>query len=224
MELFNYDSNQKNVNSFAVNNDRLYSKKIAAVGDSYVEGNGLPDSQVWLSLIATRNKMSKTNLGDNGRSLQEMVQAEAWKNIPNDTDYIVIWDGHNDSNYKLTTLGTFGDTTSATFYGCLDILCKGLMNRYPRARILFITPSKRSVVGNNVNAYQYVDAMKEVCAKYDLVCWDSFREMEILINNMEGVDERSVFEQQVNGQYKVHLNALGQEYVSYKIEEQLRML
>lgn len=224
MTIYTYDANTKTVFPNSIENNRIQGKKITAIGDSYVKGNGLSESDTWLARIANRNGMTATNLGQNARSLQEMVVAEAWKNIPNNTDYIVIWDGHNDSNYKLTPLGTLGDTTSDTFYGCLDILCKGIMNRYPTARILFITPSKRSVTGNNVNAYQYVDAMKEVCAKYDIPCWDSFREMGILINNMEGVDEQAEFEQKKNGSYMVHLNAIGHEYLSYKIEEQLKML
>lgn len=206
-------------NKLSVDSGRLLSKKIAIVGDSYVSGTyENQESDMWWYKIADRNDMTAVNLGVGGESLRAMVQNARYTNIPSDSDYIVIFEGHNDVSYDHTDIGTSADTGNTTFYGCLDILCKWLMNNRPTARKLFITPTHR---GDNATVVQYVDAMKEVCYRYGIPCWDAYGNLDILIGGANGVDQRSVFETS-NLQY--HLNALGQDYLSYKAEEQLRML
>lgn len=196
--------------------NRLTNKIITSVGDSYVNGD-LPDNKEWTALIAARNGMTAYNMGVGGESLRTMVTSERYKNINSGSDYIVVFSGHNDVHYDYTPLGEMGDTTATTFYGCLDILCKDLLNLYPSARILFITPTHRSV---NYDYSPYVEAMKEVCYKYSIPCWDAFGELGILIGGVNGVTAQSnMFELQ-----PLHLNELGHEYLSYKIEEQLKML
>lgn len=212
--IYDVNGNKLSVDSL----DRLLRKKIAIVGDSYVSGTTENlESDMWWYKIAQRNDMTPVNLGVGGESLRVMVQSARYANIPADSDYIVIFEGHNDVNYDHTDVGQPSDTGNTTFYGCLDILCKWLMNNRPTARKLFITPTHRS----SYDATPYVNAMKEVCYRYSIPCWDAYGDLDILIGGVEGVDQRSVFET-TNLPY--HLNALGQDYLSYKAEGQLRLL
>ena len=100
-------------------------------------------------------------------------------------------------------------------------MCKIVLNQFPKVRTLFITPTRRSTY----DAEPFADAMKEVCASYGVPCWDIFRTFGIHIGEAkEGVNQRATFESTTNGNYDLHLNELGNEYLSYKIEEILKML
>lgn len=207
-----------NGNVLSANDARLVGKKLAAIGDSYVSGvRGNQEADMWWYKIAERNSMTVTALGVGGESLRVMVQTERYKNIPANSDYICVLSGNNDTSYDYTPIGTNTDTENTTFYGCLDILCKWLMQNRPTARKLFITPMHRS---NTVDYIPYINAIKEVCYRYSIPCWDSYGGLDILINGASGVTQ-SIFETTNPG---VHLNALGQDYLSYKVEEQLKML
>ena len=203
--------------NYTVTENRLYLKKITGIGDSYVSGDGVDKSEIWIQKIADRNNMEMSNLGASGESLRKLVQNERYQNIPEDSDYIVVFSGHNDVHYDITPVGDTEDIENTTFYGCLDILCKWIMNNRPMSRTLFITPTHRT----QYDATPYVNAMKDVCYRYGIPSWDAYGNLGILIGGQHGVDQRTVFET-TDPQY--HLNALGQLYLSYKIEEQLRML
>lgn len=208
-DLYSFDGTKIGFN-------RLSGKKITAIGDSYVD-TVHDTSKEWLGMIAARNGMIAYNMGVGGEPLRTIVTSERYKNINSESDYIVVFSGHNDVHYDYTPVGEMGDTTATTFYGCLDILCKGLLNLYPSARILFITPTHRTI---NYDYTPYVEAMKEVCYKYSIPCWDAYGELSILVGGVNGVTAQStIFELQ-----PLHLNELGREYLSYKIEEQLKML
>lgn len=198
--------------------NNLENKKISIIGDSYVSGYGEnKKSDMWWYKIADRNGMVAVDLGSGGESLRLMVTATRYSNIPADSDYIVVFTGHNDTHYDYTPVGDDTDTDNTTFYGCLDILCKWLMNNRPTAKKLFITPTHRT----QYDAIPYVNAMKEVCHRYGIPCWDSYGELDILIGGQEGVNQRNIFETANN---TFHLNALGQDYLSYKAEAKLKQL
>ena len=139
-----YDINGNQVYTGDVTN-RLINKKIAVIGDSFVSGTTENEkSDMWWYKIAQRNSMTPVDLGVGGESLRVMVQSARYANIPSDSDYIVVFTGHNDVSYDHTDLGERGDTTNTTFYGCLAILCAWILNNRPLARTLFITPTHRT--------------------------------------------------------------------------------
>lgn len=199
-----------------ININRLYGKTITAIGDSYVAGNSIGEVNTWLYKLANRNKMTYYNLGINGDTLINI--ATRYTDINQNSDYIIVFAGHNDSSAN-KEIGTNSDTTTDTFKGALNILCKGIMNNYPKARILFITPTHRT--GKEKN---YVDAIKEICCEYSIPVWDAYSNLGILVGKQMGVDMQEEFEQIYVGNYNIHLNVLGNEYLSYKIEEQLKLL
>ena len=93
---------------------------------------------------------------------------------------IIVFGGTNDFGYRHTPLGTIDDTDKTTFYGSLRVLIEGLINKYPTAPIMFITPLHRADGdGSNENTpnphgkklVDYVNAIKEICELYSIkVC------------------------------------------------------
>lgn len=200
-------------------NSNLVNKKICAIGDSYVAKLSINTTD-WLSIIASKYRATGVNLGVGGESIHTLVTNQRYTNIPSDSDYIIVFDGHNDIYTEETPLGTIEDTTNATFYGCLNILCRWILNNRPLARTLFITPTHR----RPVNSEPYVTAMVQTCKKYGIPCWNAYENLGILIGGLEGVDQRAIYETRENGQYTYHLNDTAQQYLAQKIERLLEML
>ena len=65
-----------------------------------------------------------------------------YQNMDDDADAIFVCGGTNDYGTSVA-LGTSADTTDISFYGALDVLCRGLIEKYLGKRIVFITPIPR---------------------------------------------------------------------------------
>lgn len=87
-----------------------------------------------------------------------------------ETDIISVMGGINDYG-KPVALGAINDTETTTFYGALNTLAKGLKEKSPNAFIFFMTPL--SVPNFAPLLLKYCQAMKEVCAKYDIPVLDT---------------------------------------------------
>lgn len=95
-----------------------------------------------------------------------------YTSMTDNADYIVVFAGTNDWSGSIygQPLGEKTDTEAGTFYGALDILIKGLVNKYPSKKIGFITPLKRTA-GGETNKYDlhlsdYVDAIIYKCNEF----------------------------------------------------------
>ena len=196
--------------------NRLNGKRIGVIGDSYVYGHTLGTDKVWCQLIANRNNMTCFNYGINGGKIAGSGGvAERYTSMTENLDYIVVFGGHNDSSVNVD-IGVETDTGTTTFYGAINTLCTGLQTRYPEARILFMTPSKRT--GKEL---PYADAMIKACRNYSIQCYDTYGKLGILVGTTVGnTAQKEIFE--LSG--SVHLNAKGNEYLSYKIESELLTL
>ena len=128
------------------------------------------------------------NSGDTRNSM-----AIRYANMENNADVIVVSGGTNDYQYNWTPFGQLGDNTVDTFYGALDVLCRGLIAKYPNKLVFFTTPIKRNQgatssetrpldtaqdVQNSLGKYlsDYAHAIKEVCAKYSIPVCDLYSE------------------------------------------------
>lgn len=61
-----------------------------------------------------------------------------------DADIVVMFGGTNDfGNGEATPIGNINDRTDESFYGGLHILCDKVINRYPAAQLVFLTPTHR---------------------------------------------------------------------------------
>ena len=170
-------------------------------------------------MMVYRNNMTCFNYGVNGGKLAGTGGVvERYTSMETNLDYVIVFAGHNDSSSSIE-IGTETDTGITTFYGALNTLCKGLQTKYPKARILFMTPSKRTG-----KEKPYADAMIIACRNYSIQCYDTYGKLGILLGTTPvssgNANQKSIFELGNS----IHLNEKGNEYLSYKIESELLTL
>jgi lysophospholipase L1-like esterase len=66
-----------------------------------------------------------------------------YSSMESDADIVVVFGGTNDYGTSVP-MGDPTDTTDTSFYGSMDVLCKGLIAKYLGKRIVFITPIPRN--------------------------------------------------------------------------------
>ena len=95
------------------------------------------------------------NYGASGTSISSTTYqsptaafSRRYATMANDADMVVVVGGTNDYGTNVV-LGTIADTEDVSFYGALNVLCNGLLEKYPGKRIVFITPFHRANEGAN---------------------------------------------------------------------------
>lgn len=124
---------------------------------------------------------------------------ERYSKMSNDADLITVMGSTNDGSVKL---GAWNSTDTSTFYGALNVLITGLINKYPNKKIAFFTPIQTAncYLTNVANASAELDkksatdtlslqlraeAIKRKCKQYAIPCLDLFNE-----SGINGVGER----------------------------------
>lgn len=119
-------------------------------------------------------KVHRATVGDTNLIMSEEYLNMALTPAP---DLIIIACGVNDTP---DTLGVSTDRTNVTFYGGLHVLLSGLRNRFPEARIGYISPIARNmryVEGDVSNVpYHKHKIISEVCAYYSVPVWNGNKE------------------------------------------------
>jgi lysophospholipase L1-like esterase len=151
-----------------------------------------------------------------------------YTSIP-ESDIITIYMGTNDYGHE-TPMGTINDLEDVSFYGALNVIIPGIQKAQPNAKLVWITPTHRYGFGTskllgtpftydylpNGRGYSlndYVDAIKEVCEKYDVPVIDLF--------TLSGMDPSL---SEVRTQYMpdgLHPNAAGHEKIAAIIAKSL---
>lgn len=166
-----------------------YGKKINWCGDSivagaYAENQGFDNitSNV-LGMIETDYGQGSATISYNERNVR--IISEWYTNMNNTADIIAVSAGTNDWYHADVPVGTISDTTTHTFYGALNVLCEGLLNKYPGKQIFFTTPIKRAqapyaaldaVNANGKTLKEYCEIIQEVCSKYSIPVLDMYSE------------------------------------------------
>lgn len=83
-----------------------------------------------------------------------------YKEMPDDLDYVIVVGGHNDG-FKLDSIGGID-----VFKERLAMLCEGLIEKYPTAKIFSLPDGTVKFAGSD--AEKVVDAMIEVCGNYSI--------------------------------------------------------
>ncbi|MBQ8050198.1 MAG: SGNH/GDSL hydrolase family protein [Bacteroidaceae bacterium] len=117
------------------------AQTMIVLGDSYVANHRRPRSEAWHSQVAERHGWQYRNYGRNGSSIAwdrerfgpRMVQR--CLEMTDTADLVLVIAGHNDA----TMIGHSRDSLRM-FRDSLDLLCQRLRQKYPRARIGFVTP------------------------------------------------------------------------------------
>lgn len=159
-----------NLDIYSNNFINIYNKTWNCLGDS-ITANDRPNVTNYQYIIANKFNIDINNYGISGSTIANgnNPMCERYQNMSNDADIITIMGGTNDIG---TEIGTINDTTSSTFYGALNILLSGLINKYPNKRIGFISPIQRR--NNNQNLENYVIAIENACKKYSIPFLDLY--------------------------------------------------
>ena len=174
----------------------LKGKKIAFLGDSITEGCGVSsvDKTFW-SVIAQRTGAECYGYGISGTRIAPQ------RNVPEgevdryyatrvdamipDADVVVVFGGTNDFGHGDAPFGKVNDTDETTFCGACHNLCRKLIERYPEAQLVIMTPLHRDSeekddlnewgVRLTTNLEGYVNAIIKVAAFYAIPVLDLFR-------------------------------------------------
>lgn len=217
------------------NNDNpLHGKKMGVLGDSMATNTGTPS--VFNTFIASRNNMTVDNQAVGGQyianygSLGKDVVDQV-KLLSTDCDYVVLFGGTNDISRGtgIIPIGENDSSDDTTFKGALNYIFTYLLDNLPNAKVCCITPYHR-YGRNDEGGYEdvpacltYVDALKEMCEKYNIpvfdntknggICWINDSQRQVMM----GTEEYPYGD-------NLHLNLHGKEYVSYKYEAFLKSL
>ena len=174
----------------------LKGKKIAFLGDSITDGCGVSTIEnVYWNVLARKTGAECYGYGIGGTRIapqKNLGEGEVDRYygsrvdsmIP-DADVVVVFGGTNDFGHGDAPFGAIDDTDERTFCGALHALCKQLINRYPEAQLVIMTPLHRDTEDYGpynefglrlaTNLEGYVDAIIKIAAFYAIPVLDLFR-------------------------------------------------
>jgi lysophospholipase L1-like esterase len=172
----------------------LKEKKVAFLGDSITFGVGASSAETsYVGVFAKESRAQVLNFGVSGTRIarqktpsgnpmfDECFKDRAEK-MPEDLDVVVVFGGTNDFGHGDARFGCFADRDEYSFFGALHALLQMLIEKYPRAYIVYMTPMHRLSEEKTVNEIglachplkDYVAAIREVCAFYSIPVVDLF--------------------------------------------------
>ena len=174
----------------------LQNLKINFLGDSITEGVGVSSlaHTYWQVLKDKALLLQARNYGISGTRIARQAKLShdssdrdflsRVEELDADTDAIIVFGGTNDFGHGDAPLGSFSDRTPYTFYGACHMLTKALIDRFPHATIICMTPLHRCGEENPHGEGQkeketaplsvYVDILKEVARYYAVPVLDLF--------------------------------------------------
>ncbi len=162
--------------------DPLENKTILVFGDSYVANHRDSIEHTWHYKVAKRHSMRYINAGRNGSSIAfdrtrdgfgpSMLTRLMQINEP--ADYVVVIAGHNDA-------GLVKNNTDSLkiFRYAMYQLCDALLDKYPAARICFVTPWNVDRAGFR----PVIDTIVDVCGEYSIPVLRADTESGIHVRN-----------------------------------------
>ena len=163
----------------------LKGKKINFLGDSITEGVGASAKEFcYVERFAAETGAICRNYGISGTRIARRrvpydnpnFDRDYPSRVPEmdpDADVVVVFGGTNDYGHGDAPLGEMGDRTVWTYYGALHVLFTALLEKYPRAAIVVLTPMHRE--DEEVRQpflKSFVDATRQVAEYYSLPVLD----------------------------------------------------
>ena len=176
----------------------LKGKKIYFLGDSITQGVGVEKSEkIFVNRIAAMTGAICKNFGVSGTKIQNMIfqyedmaRNESFiqrvDRMEEGADVIVVFGGTNDWGEGDGELGVMENRDSHTFYGACHTLFLKLIEKYPEAEIVVLTPLHRRRetipqadglrhIDNNAILVDYVNILREVAEYYSLPVLDMWK-------------------------------------------------
>ncbi|MBR2988513.1 MAG: SGNH/GDSL hydrolase family protein [Clostridia bacterium] len=173
----------------------LKGLKINFLGDSITEGVGTSDwaTKAYHAQLATNTGAICRNYGVGGTRIARQKAVSdpprhdldfilREKEMDRDADVVVVFGGTNDFGHGDASFGTFDDRDIYTFYGAMHTLINNLIQDFPRATLVFMTPLHRLVEDahdDKPNLETYANAIKEVCKFYAIPVLDLYSTVTI---------------------------------------------
>ena len=175
----------------------LKGKRINFLGDSITEGHGTSGPEkCFVSLLKDKLELAESrNYGIGGTRFAVQLTPSAeprWDlnfcsrvaEMEPDADVVVVFGGTNDFGHGDAPLGSREDRTPETFWGACHTLMRSLIEKYPEAAIVVLTPLHRlnedNVRGDGFKAEDvaplstYVEIIREAACWYSLPVLDLF--------------------------------------------------
>ena len=209
----------------------LKGKKINFLGDSITEGVGTAcREEIYLNLLKEAEGLAEArNYGISGTRLAVQNGPEDWgpaysvryTEMDDDADIVVVFGGTNDFGHGNAPIGQFSDRVNTTYYGACHVLMQGLIEKYPAAAIVFMTPLHRlsedePSMGNGLPLKRYVEIIKEVAAYYSIPVLDLFA--------MGGIQPRVPVQQERYCPDGLHPNGEGHKLIASRLAGFLKAL
>ena len=203
---------------------------IACLGDSITEATNLEKLENYRQ-YAYPTKLGNIlgaeavhNLGIGGSSIGrywENAFVDRYKEIPKDTDIIIVMGGTNDG-FCVTTeeLGNMQERKPRTFIGDLDELMKGLKAEYPDALIVFATPLPNVLHDMLRKERDYLLPQKEIVESIKLLAQENNIPVIDLYNSnlLDSHDAAVIFNYMPDG---VHGNEQGYQILAEHMAAEL---
>jgi lysophospholipase L1-like esterase len=193
----------------------LLGKKMNILGDSITFGYNDPQRSSYGTKLALRNSMDYVGYGVPGAKItgsDANAYSVRYLTMRDDVDFVGVYGGTNDSG--TVNVGTITDTTNATLYGSLHILCDGLLTKYPTARVFMIAPSRHT---SDPTFFVKGKAIEEVCAMYGIPVLNLAKEGGINQQNTAQYDA-------YYGSETLHPNTAGHLKMSYVLQSFLERI
>lgn len=178
-----------------VSGSKWAGKRFGFLGDSLMAGYGNPNNYSFVIKLAELlglesydlNAISGSTVSNvsTTESATCMGMAERYVQL-SECDAYMIFGGTNDYGMRPCPIGEKTDDCLTTFYGALNILLKGMMEKFPGKPIYFLTPLHRqkdkvelgedtlpNKYGHNLNDYR--EAIIDRCLNYGVKYIDCFQ-------------------------------------------------
>ena len=168
----------------------LQDKIINVLGDSITQGVGTSSPEHIYQNVLGRMVGAREvrNYGISATRFAKQIGGDdcggaftdRYLGMADDADLVLVFGGTNDYGHGNVPFGGWGDRTADTFIGACHVLFKGLIQKYPSARIVIMTPLQRAG-GKNPCANtgkplsDYADAIIRVATEYSLPVLDLYR-------------------------------------------------
>ena len=163
----------------------LKGKKINFLGDSITEGVGASEyARCYVEQFAAATGAVCRNYGISGTRIAkrrvpyeipefDRYYASRVPEMDPDADVVVVFGGTNDYGHGDAPLGEMSDRTVWTYYGALHVLFTALIEKYPTAQIVILTPLHREDEEKRTPILKpFVDATRQVAEYYSLPVLD----------------------------------------------------
>ena len=168
----------------------LKGKKVVFLGDSITEGVGASCEKTrYVNVFGEITGTTVLNYGIGGTRFAKQTKPtnESWDkndfcgrymNMEDDADIVVVFGATNDYGHGDAPFGLSTDRTPDTFIGATHYLMKGLIEKYPGAEIVFMTPIHRENENrhneNRCILKDYADVIKNVAEYYSIPVLDLY--------------------------------------------------